>query len=193
MTIIIDAGHGSFYNGKYYTDKKLGKFYSFPEFTFYEGVSNRTIADLLVKKLKSAGINTITTYHEYLDWSLYERVKIANQVQGDSFFVSIHSNAGGGSGFEVYTTTGHTKSDEYAQIISSNLIADFPNWQLRKDVLDGDLDKEKDFYVLKHTKMPSVLLELLFFDEIKQAKYLNSLSGQQNIVNSIFKSIKQIV
>jgi len=51
------------------------------------------------------------------------------------------------------------------------------------------MDKEENFYVLKNTNCPAVLCELLFFDEINQAKFLNSEAGQERLADSLFKSL----
>lgn len=189
-TFIIDAGHGGMHEGKYMTDPRWGKFYKHSEsFTAYEGVTNRLIASRLIDKLKSAGLVYHTVYHEYLDTPLSGLVVNANGInQPNRFFLSIHSNAGKGKGFEVFTSKGETQSDKYAEVICNQLQKDFPEYPLRQDVRDGDKDKEEDFYVLKHTVMPAVLVECLFFDEPEQALYLNSEHGQERISESLFKA-----
>ena len=191
-TWLIDAGHGGMHEGKYMTDPKWGKFYKHPTFTAYEGVTNRKIASLLITKLEDAGIDSVQIHHDYWDTSLSGLVSMANAITGNKVYLSIHSNAGKGKGFEVFTSKGETKSDKLADVFCEHLIFDFPEYPLRQDVRDGDKDKEEDFYVLKKTNCPAVLVELLFFDEIKQAEFLNSAEGQERLANSLFKSIKQI-
>lgn len=184
MKILIDAGHGGWHDGKYMTPPKNGKWYDHKEFIFYEGVNNRIIADLLGAALKEKGIDFEFIHHEYIDISLSDRVKKANSIGGD-LFISIHSNAGKGKGFEFYTTVGQTKADAFAEKFVKQFEKDFPEWGVRKDRTDGDGDRERDFYVIKHTNMPAVLMELLFFDEIAQAKFLLSDEGRDRIVKSI--------
>lgn len=193
-TFCVDAGHGGMHEGKYMTDPKWGKFYKHSDtFTAYEGVTNRAIAAKLIAKFKAAGFVYHTVYHEYLDTPLSGLVVNANGVNAPNrFFLSIHSNAGKGKGFEVFTSKGETESDKYAEVICNQLIHDFPEYPLRQDTRDGDKDKEEDFYVLKHTAMPAVLCELLFFDELEQALYLNSEHGQERIAESLFKACKII-
>lgn len=192
--ILVDAGHGGMHEGKYMTDPKWGKFYKHSEtFTAYEGVTNRKIAKLLMDKLASACIPFVQIHHDYLDTSLHGLVTKANSTAGDNLYLSIHSNAGKGKGFEVFTSKGETKSDQYAEVFCNQLMKDFPEYPLRKDTRDGDNDKEEDFYVLKHTACPAVLVELLFFDELKQAEFLNSEVGQERLAESLFQAIKLIV
>ncbi len=189
-TILVDAGHGGIHQGKYMTDPKWGKFYKHSEdFIAYEGVTNRAIAKLLMEKLKAAGIPYVQIHHDYLDTPLSGLVVNANAVKGDTIYLSIHSNAGKGKGFEVFTSKGETKSDRYAEILCQVLKKDFPEYPFRQDTRDGDSDKEEDFYVLKHTNCPAVLVELLFFDELEQAKFLNSPQGQERLANALFKAV----
>jgi N-acetylmuramoyl-L-alanine amidase len=191
MKLILDAGHGGWANGKYQTDPRNGKLYHHPSFTFYEGVNNRMIAARLIPLLEFSGIDVVRVYHDSDDWSLSKRVRLANESGGD-LYLSIHSNAGKGKGFEVYTTKGQTKSDSIAEVFANQFEKDFPEWGLRKDILDKDKDREQDFYVIKKTKMPAVLLELLFFDEENQAKFLMSVEGQIRIAESIRQSLLKI-
>lgn len=37
---------------------------------------------------------------------------------------------------------------------------------------DGDLDKEANFWIIRRTKMPAILIEHLFFDNLQDAKLL---------------------
>jgi N-acetylmuramoyl-L-alanine amidase len=189
---LIDAGHGGMYEGKYMTDPKWGKFYKHSDtFTAYEGVTNRAIASKLMAKLKAAGIVYFQIHHDYLDTPLSGLVQKANTLETfNKFYLSIHSNAGKGKGFEVFTSKGETKSDAYAEVFCNQLLKDFKEYPLRQDTRDGDKDKEEDFYVLKHTTCPAVLCELLFFDELNQAIYLNSDDGQERIANSLFEACK---
>lgn len=188
MKVLLDAGHGGWHDGKYMTPPKNGKWYNHGEFTFYEGVSNRKIAALVIDGMKARGIQYELVYHEFMDVPLQDRVKVANKLGGD-LFLSIHSNAGKGKGFEVYTSIGQTKSDAIAERFVKGFETDFPEWGVRKDVLDKDGDRERDFYVLRKTKMPAVLLELLFFDEINQAKFLMSPEGMSRIAKTIVNAL----
>lgn len=193
MTILIDAGHGGFKDGHYFTDPKIGKLYNHGYFTAYEGVTNRAIASKLMAMLHEENIKYKQIHHDWFDYSLGERVRYANSlVSGKCLYLSIHSNAGHGKGFEVFTSKGDTLSDVYAQTFCNQLITDFPEYPLRSDSIDGDLDKEENFYVLQRTECPAVLVELLFFDEINQAEFLNSDIGQDKLARSLFNAIKKL-
>ena len=50
--------------------------------------------------------------------------------------------------------------------------------------------KEADFYVLKHTDCPAILIEMGFLTNAKDQSYLTSTSGQAEIAKTIFESIR---
>lgn len=131
--------------------------------------------------LANLGYNILYTVNpnDPEDISLDKRVRFANQFGKDeSIYISIHNNAsptpGKARGFEIYTSPGKTRSDDLADNIYRHvkLLYDKLNIPMRYDLSDGDWDKEERFYVLMHTKMPAVLLEVLFFDNYDDYKLL---------------------
>jgi len=196
-TWILDAGHGGVdAAGNYTTDKKLWKRCDYPDgFTILEGIINRQITKKVYTLLEGKGINFALVYHDVEDWSLTKRVNLANKLQekyGNCIYLAIHSNAGGGKGFEIFTSIGQTKSDKVADIFCSIYKKSFPDYPFRAETTDGDLDKEAKFTVLTNTVMPAVLVENLFFDERKQAEFLASESGQDKIAECIVAAIEEV-
>ena len=59
----------------------------------------------------------------------------------------------------------------------------------RKDLSDGDSDKEANFYVLKYTYCPAVLVECLFQDNKSDVEYLLSDIGRNEIIRTILEGI----
>ena len=121
---------------------------------------------------------------EHTDITLETRVKRANIYSSPGcFFVSIHSNAGGGKGFEVFTSPGETESDKIATIFGEEYRSVFPDRELRTDYSDSDLDKERRFYVLTKTIMPAVLTENFFMDNEEECRnVLLTREGREQIV-----------
>lgn len=187
---VLDAGHGGMDEKGYRTAP--AKMHKFPDFVIYEGVINRAIASMLIKGLKALEIDYAVVYDEIEDTTLQQRVATADAIYAKdkrAVYLSIHSNAGGGSGFEIFTSPGQTKSDKIANIFAGVYQKFFPEFPLRADKSDGDADKEADFYVLRKTDCPSILVENLFFDNMKEAKYLLSKAGQERIYNAIIEAI----
>jgi N-acetylmuramoyl-L-alanine amidase len=199
---LLDAGHGGILNGVYTTGPK--KMWKFPDgLTSMEGVTNRKITAFLYKLLQSAGIDFALVYDEIIDTPLETRVALADKLFAKDkrcIYLSIHSNAGvdrdgdgngDAKGFEIFTSKGQTKSDLIAEIFCNTYKTKYPNHQFRTDKVDGDADKEADFYVLRKTDCPSLLVENLFFDNREEAVYLLSEKGQQELANCMFEAIKK--
>lgn len=188
LFVILDAGHGGVINGKYQTAGKRSPVWSDGS-QLLEGVFNREIVEGIDTMLFYGGISSHILVPEQEDVSLSERVKRANAIYEEYkathevILISVHANAGGGTGFEVYTYHGQTQSDVLATFITDKFAEVFPNERLRKDLTDGDPDKEANFYVLRKTKMPAVLTENFFMDTEKDCKILLSDEGKRQIVD----------
>jgi N-acetylmuramoyl-L-alanine amidase len=194
---IIDAGHGGIdATGKYTTDPKKNKKFTFPDgHTVYEGVINRKIAALVEQRLQAQRIQFLRSYDKVQDWSLKGRVDLVNSIVDSNrgrtrvILLSIHSNAGKGKGFEIFTSKGQTQSDPIAQVFCDVYKRRFPDFPFRADTTDGDLDKEADYTILTETKCAAVLVENLFFDNRQEADYLESAKGQSDIAGAIVETI----
>jgi N-acetylmuramoyl-L-alanine amidase len=183
MIVLLDNGHGGLINGEYVTPGKRKDWGD--DGIIYEGEFNRAIVGGIIEQLTKLNIPYVNIAPEYWDVRLETRVKRANAYPpGSCFYLSVHSNAGGGSGSEFFTSPGSTKSDAIATIFGEEYQREFPNRRLRTDFSDGDLDKERRFYVLTRTKMPAVLTESFFMDNHEEFKnILNTREGRQKIVN----------
>jgi N-acetylmuramoyl-L-alanine amidase len=112
--------------------------------------------------------------------SLQQRCQIANSVNAD-FFLSVHINAGGGTGYEDYIFSGLSSTGPTAQkrdIFHNAVVA-----VLQKYGLKDRGKKKADFYVLRNTNMDAILAEAAFIDTtfdanlLKNETFLNDLSA----------------
>ena len=192
MIVLLDNGHGGLINGQFVTPGKRKDWGN--DGVIFEGEFNRAIVNGLIEKLTFLKIPYVNIAPEYRDVTLYTRVNRANKYPANkSFYLSIHSNAGGGKGSEFFTSPGVTKSDAIATIFGEEYKKVFPNRRLRTDFSDGDLDKERRFYVLTRTKMPAVLTENFFMDNIEEFKnILNTKSGREQIVKYHLNAILRV-
>ncbi|WP_075341844.1 N-acetylmuramoyl-L-alanine amidase [Tenacibaculum agarivorans] len=183
MIVLLDNGHGGLINGKYQTPGKRKDWGA--DGIIYEGEFNRAIVGGIIEELTKLKIPYINIAPEYRDVRLETRMIRANKyANSPCFYLSLHSNAGGGHGSEIFTSPGNTKSDKIATIFGQEFKKEFPNRRLRTDFSDGDLDKERRFYVLTRTKMPAILTESFFMDNKEEFKtLLNTREGRQRIVN----------
>lgn len=189
--VILDNGHGGMIGGQYQTNGKRSP--NWNKGVLYEGMFNRWIVNGVIKKLDYAKIPYYHVSPEMADVSLYERVRRANDIyrsNKNTYFVSIHANAGGGEGIEGFTTKGETPSDSIAEKFLCGLEELGQNQ--RYDFTDSDRDKETNYLVLRDTNCPAVLLELGFMDNKRDYEKLWDLRHQQEIINKLFKTIKDI-
>jgi len=95
--------------------------------------------------------------------TLTGRAKFANARKTEAF-ISFHANASDNvhaNGIEVFTTKGDTKADDLASLLFEE-VSDITTQRRRVDMSDGDVDKEANFAVLRHTKAPAALFEFGF-------------------------------
>lgn len=193
---LLDSGHGGMIDGLYQTDPYIGKYHRFSNGEVaYEGVINRLIKKKVMDLLTTAGIRSVDICPSELDLSLKLRVQYANLLvhdYRDCVLISLHSNAGGGRGFEIYTTPGRTKSDEYAIVFAREFSNAFPEIPVRADYADGDVDKENQFYILRHVACPAILPEFLFYDNLQDWNLLKNPDIQRRYAEMILKFVQAV-
>ena len=190
MKILIDNGHGLMTAGK-----------RSPDGQFAEPFYNREIARRVVSDLSDRGLDAELLVPEDDDISLAERVRRVNAAcfllgTQNVILVSIHVNAAGNgskwlnaTGWSVYTCKGQTQSDKLAECLCESAIKNFPGRRIRTDVLEGDMDWEENFYILRHSLYPAVLTENFFMDSRSDLEYLQSRAVKQAIVDTHVEGI----
>ncbi|MEK4148908.1 N-acetylmuramoyl-L-alanine amidase [Robertmurraya sp. FSL W8-0741] len=117
--------------------------------------------------------------------SLSARAKLAN-AWGADYFMSIHINAGGGTGFETFV---HTNASN-ASVANQNEI----HTEILKPLDFKDRGKKRANYaVLRETNMPAILTENGFIDnasdaaKLKQTDFIDKIA--QGHVNGLVKAL----
>lgn len=190
MVVCIDCGHGIDTKGK-----------RSPDGLFREYLWNRQVGDLVHQKLNFIGVDARLVVTETNDIPLSTRVQRVNKLctqvgTYNVILLSIHSNAmGNGSrwmtakGWSCYTTKGNTKSDAIADCLYDAFEEEFKDRKIRTDRSDGDRDWESDFYILRKSKCPAVLLENFFYDNPEECEWLLKEETKVRIANTIVKGI----
>lgn len=195
LVVILDPAHG---------DNIAGK--RSPDGTHLEYLWSRDRCKELHTKLKLAGFQVEYTNTSTSEIGLSKRKAIADALQVEEgktkFLLSLHNNAAGSGqnwmkarGFEIYTTTGQTRSDEFADIIMKDLMEAFPateGYTHRMDLSDGDLDKEANFTILMGKSYSAVLLEWLFQDNPNDVSMLRNTVVNERLVDTLVKSMINI-
>ena len=210
-SIVVDAGHN--YGGD------DGAYATHNGIKYIERDLNMSVASKLKRELQAKGFEVIMTRHVgdretiALRPSLQKRVNIANYLNAD-FFISIHQNSASSSsanGVEVYYSTATPLSGgtllksgveynerqsrtyiasekvEKSKNISKALVNSISNNMNRNN--RGSIDK--DFYVIKNTYMPSVLVECGFISNASEAKKLANGSLQQTMAEIMANEINK--
>lgn len=143
-----------------------------------ESKENRKIACELMKLLADTNHEVIPAIIDKSINNLKDAVTLANNKKAD-LFISIHLNAGGGTGCEAYTYKGAQHKE--AVDICKNLAAlGFKN----RGVKDGT-----KYYAIKNTTMKAILIEVCFVDNKKDVELYKQL-GYTKVAQAIYNAIK---
>lgn len=190
--VLLDNGHGKETAGKRSPVWSDGS-------QLFEWEFNRDIVRRIAEKLEADGIPYRVLVPEETDISLTERARRANEYakefNGKAYVLSIHANAGGGTGWEVYTSSGQTPSDAIATVFFEEAGREFvpDGWRMRSDYSDGDPDKEANFAILTKTTCPAILTENFFMDTEKDCRFIMSEDGRERIANMHVAAIKRVL
>lgn len=146
-----------------------------------ESVENRPVGNKVIEKLRILGhtvIDCSCDYSKDRDEQLVAIVKKANAQKLD-LFLSLHLNAGGGTGAEVYTTNTSGAKSEAKKLIDT---------YCNRTGFKNRGHKYAEFYVLRHTVAPAMLIEMAFVDTEADYKKWNDL-GAELIANAIVEGI----
>lgn len=150
-TVCIDPGHGGGSSGAVYGSR-------------YEEDDNLRLSLLVRDVLTDRGYTVVMTRDNDSDVSLAERCKIANKARA-SLFVSVHRNSSSSAsatGMEMWVHSSKPTDDTLlAQNILDSLetVGISENRGIHSGYRDG---ADKNYYINRNTKMPSVLAEIGF-------------------------------
>ncbi len=178
--IVIDAGHN--YSGIDTGAENL-------DLDAFEQEITWEIADKLREILEDNGYEVIMTREEMEDNIegenvmdvLKNRAGVANENEAD-LFISIHINAGGGTGIETYVYRDKTYAYAISEYVQTAL-ADHTGMADR-GVKTGNL------VVLMETAMPAFLVEAGFIDREEDCEYIMSVDGQYEIAWGIAQGLE---
>ena len=191
MRVLLDAGHGIDTPGK-----------RSPDGAFLEYKWNREVAELAYSLLEEYGFDVDLVVTETNDIPLKTRVRRVNEVcclhgSHNVLLLSIHSNAAGmgdkwmsAKGWSAYTTKGKTRSDIAAKCLYDSFEEEFKERTIRRDMSDGDPDWEEDFYIIKKTSCPAVLLENFFYDNKEECSFLLLEQTKRRVAKAILKGVQ---
>jgi N-acetylmuramoyl-L-alanine amidase len=168
-TIIVDAGHGGHDRG------------GVPYQRIGEKGMTLDVAQRLRAVLQARGYKVIMTRNSDVFVPLGTRVAIANSYR-DATFVSVHFNSSrraGANGVETYYYRGDSAS--LAASIHRNVVAGAPT--------ENRGIRRRGFFVLRRTRIPSVLVECGFLTNPSEGRLAQSASYRQQLAERIARGI----
>ena len=181
--IVIDCGHGGNGStaGKRSSVKQVGRM-------VYEWDMNNAVGLKIQALLKNYDVIVYRTDDTSgkTDVSLSARVSKTNSINPD-VFVSIHHNAGGGTGVETYWhTQGSAKDKQLATVIQTKMAS--------KTGMKNRGVKQMALAVLTcKSTIPAVLVEGGFYDTKSDFDYLMSSAGQQAYAEAVVEGIAEFL
>ena len=176
--VVVDPGHGGHYDGAVQNGVR-------------EADVNLTVSLKLQRELAAMGFKVVLTRNSDvtvappgvpLSSDLQARVDIANSVDAD-IFISLHANSDPGdqnnSGIICFYGAG--RPDALASAIQHSLVQE-------TKAADGGI-RPANFYVLRNSKIPAVLVEMGFLTNNREARLLTENAYQDTIVTGIGKGI----
>lgn len=175
--LVVDPGHGGADPGK---PKAKNNYTYLDEKTIDLDMSLR-----LMKLLHQVeGLKVYMTRVADVYPTLPDRCNLANEVDAD-FFISIHNNAFV-SRFEgtemLYYDPYKGKTTEFAKIMLENVVA-------KTKTINRGLRYRDDLFVLKHTKMSAVLVEVAYMTNPRDGAKLRDPDFLQRSAQGIFNGI----
>ena len=146
------------------------------------------IGMLVKNNLEKNNEKVITTREKDLYYSLDYRSSKANKENCD-YFVSLHMNSStnkSAKGVEVWVYDEKSKVYNLAKNICTNLSKDI-------NTPNRGVKVSKNFYVLRKTKMPSLLIEIDFISNSTVENSLKDATYIKTIANSISNSLLTFV
>lgn len=145
----------------------------------FEDTLTKEVGLKVIEKLKKLGhevINVLPIRCNSVTDSLNRRVQLSN-LNNVNLYVSIHFNAGGGQGSEVYFYPGSTAGERYSKSVLSELV--------KLGYKNRGIKNGASFYVVKNTKAPAILIEVAFVDSKEDMNRYNA----EKISNAIVKGL----
>jgi N-acetylmuramoyl-L-alanine amidase len=168
-TIVVDAGHGGHDRG------------GVPYQRIGEKGMTLDVSQRLKRVLEARGYRVIMTRNSDVFIPLGTRVAIANAQRG-SIFVSVHFNSSrraGANGVETYYY--RSDSASLAASIHRNVVAGAPT--------ENRGIRRRGFYVLRRTRVPSVLVECGFLTNPEEGRLAQSATYRQQLAERIARGI----
>jgi len=191
--VILDAGHGI------NTPGKRSPLYGVPRLPVLEWQLNIAIVTALYKILPLKGVEVVFSSTDIFDKALQDRAATVKKIVKDNLdatvlLISIHCNAFGTdekftlpSGIEFLYCSKSVQNERLARHISAGfdgVYSDMPNQYKNRG-----LRERNGLFLLKHSPVPSVMIEAGFMTCLSELELLLEYKYQVYLANKITEGI----
>lgn len=177
-TVLLDAGHDA-----------ANQANRSPDGAYYEHEFCLDMAKRMGAHLRRCGVTVVETRPDGAAVSLAERCAIANKIKDLDLFVSLHSNATGGSGWSgargwsAYLYGAGGEREQAAKAILARVR------ETGTAVRSAPIVYDPSLYVLKHTAAPAVLIEHAFHTNEADVENLKSADWRSAVAEAQARGI----
>lgn len=147
-----------------------------------ESVINRQIVNTIMQLVKSDSIIDVTVNNGTSQRNILKMLSNRMNMSNANYNISIHCNAGGGTGIEAWTYGVSENADILAQEILDII-------EKETGFKNRGVKHSKSLYILRHTVMPTIILEIGFVDNKDDAEMLMNNSIIRDIAICILKAL----
>ena len=180
--IVLDPGHGGSDPGAIGPTGLQEKQVTLPISEYLKSILEEKGAKVILTR--TTDVDVYGPHASGVD-ELQARVNVANANQADAF-ISIHINSFSNpnvGGIATYYFDGSEQSKKLASSVQGQ-IADHSGFNGDRGIQPGNL------YVLRHSFMPSILVELGFISNPKEEGHLKESSTRQQFANELAKGLE---
>lgn len=172
MRLALDPGHGGVDPGAVGKDWRL-----------LEKEVNLEVARQLSELLSEAGLEVILTRQDDSYVSLQERAEAINTA-GVDVVISLHVNSSGNRDADYLSAHVFSRESRGAELgeILLNYLARATGWP------NGGV-RVNDFYILRETRPPAVLMEIGFISHAAQEKFLSTAANRAGLARALAEGI----
>ena len=184
-TIIIDPGHGGKDPGKVGTTGTLEKDINLAIALYLKEILENQDIKIIMTRDKDMDLSKTSSNRKISD--MKERVALIQESNAD-LVVSIHQNSYTTPqvyGAQCFYRTASTEGEELASIIQNQIITSTNQTKIRT------IKSNDDYYLLKHSSIPTVIVECGFLSNPEEEKLLLTDEYQRKMAWAIHLGILQ--
>lgn len=186
-TIIIDAGHGGKDPGKVGSSGTLEKDINLQIALYLKEILKAQDINVLMTREEDKELTTNETNRKISD--MKERLSLIQKSNAD-LVISIHQNSYTSTnvyGAQCFYHTDSAEGKQLAAIIQNQIITSTNQTKIR------EIKSNNDYYLLKHSPVPTVIVECGFLSNPEEEKLLLTETYQRNIAWAIHLGIIQYI